>query len=121
MAAAVNGTLAGTWRYLLASIFRRMGSLYIFLNRFHSSFTLALTRAMAYAYAYARRMRGDVQGASCSSLRVSTQGKRSQTRQNSSFSRLGSQRTIKKSVVHLSGVNSGGKGHRLDRIVPFLH
>ena len=62
--------------------------------------------AYAYLYAYARRMRGKVQGARSRLFSI---------RENRWFAE-----DNKDSVVHrYMGVEPGGKGHRLDRIVPF--
>ena len=58
---------------------------------------------MAYAYAYARRMRGEVQDARPRLFSI---------RENRWFAE-----EIRLSTV--MGVEPGGKGHRLDRIVPF--
>ena len=60
--------------------------------------------AYAYMYAYARHMRGEVQGARPRLFSI---------RENRWFAE-----EIRLSTV--MGVEPGGKGHRLDRIVPFL-
>ena len=59
-----------------------------------------------YAYAYARRMQGDMQGVRPRPFPI---------RENRCFAE-----DNKKSVAHLLGCQPREKGHRLDRIVPFL-
>jgi len=88
---------------LLASKSRRMGSLYMYPPLYPYSDS---AMAYAYMYAYARHMRGEVQGA--------------RPRLFFRFEKIaGSQRIIKIRLSTVFGVKPGGKGHRLDRIVPF--
>jgi hypothetical protein len=79
-----------------------MGSLYMYPPLYPYSDS---AMAYAYLYAYARRMRGEVQGA--------------RPRLFFFFLTPGSQRIIKIRLSTVLGVKPGGKGHRLDRIVPF--